>query len=161
MTAISLSARSTTQEPDLAGSPTKTLIDAIHDTLVDEMRADERIIVIGEDVGQRGGVFRVTVGLMDEFGEDRVIDSPLAESLIIGSAIGMALHGLRPIAEIQFLDFIHPAMDQIMNEAARIRYRSNNDFSCPLVIRVPFGGGVHGALYHSRVSKPFSCIHLA
>jgi 2-oxoisovalerate dehydrogenase E1 component beta subunit len=150
MTAISLSARSTTQEPDLAGSPTKTLIDAIHDTLVDEMRADERIIVIGEDVGQRGGVFRVTVGLMDEFGEDRVIDSPLAESLIIGSAIGMALHGLRPIAEIQFLDFIHPAMDQIMNEAARIRYRSNNDFSCPLVIRVPFGGGVHGALYHSQ-----------
>src|SRR6478609_9118631 len=105
MTAISSSARATTQEPDLAGSPTKTLIDAIHDTLAEEMRADERIVVIGEDVGQRGGVFRVTVGLMDEFGENRVIDSPLAESLIIGSAIGMALHGLRPIAEIQFLDF--------------------------------------------------------
>ncbi|MEA2584745.1 MAG: 2-oxoisovalerate dehydrogenase component beta subunit, partial [Thermomicrobiales bacterium] len=108
------------------------------------------VVILGEDVGQRGGVFRVTAGLLEEFGEGRVIDTPLAESLIIGSAIGMALNGLRPIAEIQFLDFIHPAMDQIMNEAARLRYRSNNDFSCPLVIRVPFGGGVHGALYHSQ-----------
>jgi 2-oxoisovalerate dehydrogenase E1 component beta subunit len=114
------------------------------------MRADERIVLLGEDVGKRGGVFRVSAGLLDEFGEDRVLDTPLAESGIIGSAIGMALNGLRPIAEIQFLDFIHSAMDQIMNEAARLRYRSNNDFSCPLVIRVPFGGGVHGALYHSQ-----------
>lgn len=129
---------------------TKTFIDAIHDTLVEEMRADERVVVIGEDVGRRGGVFRVTVGLLEEFGEERVIDAPLAESVIVGSAIGMAMNGLRPIAEIQFLDFIHPAMDQIMNEAARIRYRSNNDFSCPIVIRAPFGGGVHGALYHSQ-----------
>jgi 2-oxoisovalerate dehydrogenase E1 component beta subunit len=138
------------EQPAPGAATSKTLLDAIHDTLVEEMRADERIVVIGEDVGQRGGVFRVTVGLLEEFGEERVIDSPLAESLIIGSAIGMAMNGLRPIAEIQFLDFIHPAMDQIMNEAARIRYRSNNDFSCPLVIRVPFGGGVHGALYHSQ-----------
>jgi 2-oxoisovalerate dehydrogenase E1 component beta subunit len=92
----------------------------------------------------------VTAGLIEEFGEERVIDTPLAESGIIGSAIGMAINGLRPVAEIQFLDFIHPAMDQIMNEAARLRYRSNNDFSCPLVIRTPFGGGVHGALYHSQ-----------
>jgi 2-oxoisovalerate dehydrogenase E1 component beta subunit len=128
----------------------KSFIDAIHDTLLDEMRADDRIVVLGEDVGRRGGVFRVTAGFLDEFGEERVIDTPLAESGIIGSAIGMALNGLRPIAEIQFLDFIHSAMDQIMNEAARIRYRSNNDFSCPIVIRVPFGGGIHGALYHSQ-----------
>lgn len=114
------------------------------------MLADDRIVVLGEDVGRRGGVFRVTAGLLNEFGEERVIDTPLAESEIIGSAIGMALNGLRPIAEIQFFDFIPPAMDQIMSEAARIRYRSNNDFCCPLVIRVPFGGGVHGALYHSQ-----------
>jgi 2-oxoisovalerate dehydrogenase E1 component beta subunit len=131
-------------------APTKSLIDAIHDTLRDELGADDRIVVLGEDVGRRGGVFRVTADLLEEFGEDRVIDTPLSESLIVATAIGMALNGLRPIAEIQFLDFIHPAMDQIMNEAARLRYRSNNDFNCPLVIRVPFGGGVHGALYHSQ-----------
>lgn len=131
-------------------APTKSLIEAIHDTLQEALRADDRVIILGEDVGQRGGVFRVTAGLLDEFGEERVLDTPLAESGIIGSAIGMAVNGLRPIAEIQFLDFIHPAMDQIMNEAARLRYRSNNDFGCPLVIRVPFGGGVHGALYHSQ-----------
>lgn len=132
------------------GAAVKSLVEAIRDTLAKEMRADERIVVLGEDVGRRGGVFRVTVGLFEEFGEARVIDTPLAESGIVGSAIGMALNGLLPIAEIQFLDFIHPAMDQIMNEAARIRYRSNNDFSCPIVIRAPFGGGVHGALYHSQ-----------
>src|SRR5829696_2023296 len=131
-------------------APTQSFIDAIHDTLRDVMREDERVLVLGEDVGRRGGVFRVTADFLAEFGEERVVDTPLAESGIIGSAIGMALNGLRPIAEIQFLDFIHPAMDQIMNEAARIRYRSNNDFSCPLVIRAPFGGGVHGALYHSQ-----------
>jgi 2-oxoisovalerate dehydrogenase E1 component beta subunit len=131
-------------------APSKSLIEAIHDTLRDELRADDRIVILGEDVGRRGGVFRVTADLLDEFGEERIIDTPLAESLIVGAAIGMAVNGLRPIAEIQFLDFIHPAMDQIMNEAARLRYRSNNDFHCPLVIRVPFGGGVHGALYHSQ-----------
>ncbi len=128
----------------------KTLIEAIHETLRDAMRADERVVLLGEDVGRRGGVFRVTAGFLDEFGDARVIDTPLAESQIIGTAIGMALNGLRPVAEIQFLDFIHPAMDQIMNEAARLRYRSNNDWSCPMVIRVPYGGGVHGALYHSQ-----------
>jgi len=128
----------------------QSLIDAIHDTLRQEMRRDERIVILGEDVGRRGGVFRVTADLLTEFGEMRVIDTPLAESGLIGTAIGMALNGLRPVAEIQFLDFIHSAMDQIMNEAARIRYRSNNDFACPMVIRVPFGGGVHGALYHSQ-----------
>ena len=128
----------------------KSFIDAITETLFAEMRRDDSIVLLGEDVGRRGGVFRVTAGLLEEFGAERVIDTPLAESCIVGSAIGMALNGLRPIAEIQFLDFIHSAMDQIMSEAARIRYRSNNDFSCPIVIRVPFGGGVHGALYHSQ-----------
>jgi 2-oxoisovalerate dehydrogenase E1 component beta subunit len=135
----------------------KSLIDTIHDTLLEAMRADERIVVLGEDVGRRGGVFRVTAGFLDEFGEARVIDTPIAESGIIGSAIGMAINGLRPVAEIQFLDFIHSAMDQIMNEAARIRYRSNNDFSCPIVIRVPFGGGIHGALYHSQSIEAWFC----
>ena len=129
---------------------TKLLIDAIRDTLFDEMRADERVIVMGEDVGKRGGVFRVTAGLIDEFGENRVIDTPLAEASIVGVAIGAAVQGMRPIAEIQFFDFIHPAMDQILNEAAKIRYRSAGDFTCPLVIRTPYGGGVHGALYHSQ-----------
>jgi len=129
---------------------TKLLIDAIRDTLFEEMRGDDRIIVLGEDVGKRGGVFRVTAGLIDEFGEERVIDTPLAESSIVGVAIGAALHGLLPVAEIQFFDFIHPAMDQIMNEAAKIRYRSGGDFDCPIVIRTPYGGGVHGALYHSQ-----------
>jgi 2-oxoisovalerate dehydrogenase E1 component beta subunit len=127
-----------------------SFLDAIHATLRDEMQADDTVIILGEDVGVRGGVFRVTAGLLDEFGEDRVIDTPLAESGIVGTAIGMALNGLRPIAEIQFMDFVHSALDQIMNEAAKIRYRSNNDFSAPLVIRMPFGGGVHGALYHSQ-----------
>jgi len=131
-------------------STNMTFIEAINTTLRDEMRADERVVILGEDVGPRGGVFRVTAGLIEEFGEDRVIDTPLAESGIIGTAIGMAINGLRPIAEIQFMDFIHSALDQILNEAARLRYRSNNDFSCPMVIRVPFGGGVHGALYHSQ-----------
>ncbi|MBA2277542.1 MAG: alpha-ketoacid dehydrogenase subunit beta [Chloroflexia bacterium] len=137
-------------DPKPDDAPQTSFIDAIHDTLRDEMRADERVLILGEDVGRRGGVFRVTAGFLDEFGDERVLDTPLAESGIIGSAIGMALNGLRPVAEIQFLDFIHPAMDQIMNEAARIRYRSNNDFQCPIVIRAPFGGGIHGALYHSQ-----------
>jgi 2-oxoisovalerate dehydrogenase E1 component beta subunit len=140
-------------EANHSGTQQKSLVDAIHDTLLEEMRADERIVIFGEDVARRGGVFRVTAGLLEEFGEARVIDTPLAESEIIGSAIGMALNGLIPIPEIQFLDFIYPAMDQILSEAARMRYRSNNDFSCPIVIRVPFGGGVHGALYHSQSTE--------
>ena len=128
----------------------KTIIEAVHDGLREEMARDERVIVLGEDVGYKGGVFKATVGLLDEFGAERVVDTPLAESGIIGTAIGAAINGLLPVAEIQFADFIHPAMDQIMNEAAKIRYRSNGDFGCPLVIRAPFGGGVHGGLYHSQ-----------
>jgi 2-oxoisovalerate dehydrogenase E1 component beta subunit len=133
----------------------KNVVATIHDTLWDEMQNDDRVVILGEDVGARGGVFRVTQGFMEEFGEQRVIDTPLAESLIVGVAIGMALHGLLPIAEIQFADFIHPAFDQIVSEAARIRYRSNDDFGCPLVIRAPWGGGVHGALYHSQSIEAF------
>jgi 2-oxoisovalerate dehydrogenase E1 component beta subunit len=128
----------------------KNLLTAIRDALHDEMVEDERIVLLGEDVGARGGVFRLSDGWLEEFGPGRVIDTPLAESGLVGVAIGMALHGLRPVAEIQFADFIHPAYDQIASEAARIRYRSNGDFGCPLVIRAPCGGGVHGALYHSQ-----------
>jgi 2-oxoisovalerate dehydrogenase E1 component beta subunit len=133
----------------------KSVIQTLHDTLWDEMKADDRVLVMGEDVGARGGVFRVTADFLQEFGEQRVIDTPLAESSIVGVAIGMALHGLLPVAEIQFADFIHPAFDQIVSEAARIRYRSNGDFGVPLVIRAPFGGGVHGALYHSQSIEAF------
>src|SRR5262245_616572 len=138
-----------------AGITEKNIIQTVHDTLWDEMKADDRVVVLGEDVGARGGVFRATAGFLDEFGEERVIDTPLAESGIIGTAIGMALHGLLPVAEIQFADFIHPAFDQIVSEAARIRYRSNGDFGVPMVIRAPFGGGVHGAMYHSQSIEAF------
>ena len=133
----------------------KNIVAAIHDALQDEMAADERVVVLGEDVGVRGGVFRITQGLLEEFGEERVIDAPLAESSIVGVAIGMALHGLVPVAEIEFADFIHPAFDQIVSEAARMRYRSNGDFGLPMVIRCPWGGGVHGALYHSQSVEAF------
>jgi 2-oxoisovalerate dehydrogenase E1 component beta subunit len=128
----------------------KTLIEAIRDGLREEMTRDERVFVLGEDVGPRGGVFGVTDGFSKQFGAERVLDTPLAESVIVGAAIGAAVNGMRPVAEIQFADFSHPAMDQIMNEAAKIRYRSNNDFNCPMVIRMPYGGGIHGALYHSQ-----------
>ena len=131
------------------------MVTAIRDALHDEMAEDERIVLLGEDVGARGGVFRISAGWMDEFGEERVIDTPLAESGIVGVAIGMALHGLLPIAEIQFADFIHPAFDQVVSEAARLRYRSNGDFGVPLVIRTPCGGGIHGALYHSQSIEAF------
>jgi 2-oxoisovalerate dehydrogenase E1 component beta subunit len=133
----------------------KNLVNTIHDTLWEEMKADDRVLVMGEDVGARGGVFRATAGFLDEFGEERVIDTPLAESSIVGVAIGMALHGLLPVAEIQFADFIHPAFDQLVSEAARIRYRSNGDFGVPMVVRAPYGGGVHGALYHSQSIEAF------
>ena len=133
----------------------KNIVQTIHDTLFDEMKADDRVLLLGEDVGARGGVFRATADFLDAFGEERVIDTPLAESGIVGVAIGMALHGLLPVAEIQFADFIHPAFDQLVSEASRIRYRSNGDFGCPMVVRTPYGGGVHGALYHSQSIEGF------
>lgn len=128
----------------------KTILEAVHDTMWKAMEADPRVVIMGEDVGAKGGVFRVTAGFLEKFGEHRVIDTPLAELAIVGVGIGMAAHGMLPICEIQFADFIHPAFDQIVSEAARIRYRSNNAWSCPMVIRAPYGGGIHGALYHSQ-----------
>ena len=133
----------------------KNVVTAIHDALHDAMAEDERLVVLGEDVGARGGVFRVTQGFLGEFGERRVIDTPLAESLIVGLAIGMALHGMVPVAEIEFADFIHPAFDQLVSEAARMRYRTNGDFELPMVVRCPWGGGIHGALYHSQSIESF------
>ena len=125
-------------------------IDAITSAMREEMTRDERVFVLGEDVGRKGGVFKATNGLYEEFGESRVLDTPLAESAIAGVGIGAAMYGLRPIAEMQFADFIMPAINQIISEAAKIRYRSNNDWTCPIVFRAPFGGGIHGALYHSQ-----------
>lgn len=133
----------------------KNVVTAIHDALHDAMAADDRVVVLGEDVGARGGVFRVTQGFLEEFGEARVIDTPLAEGAIVGVAVGMALHGLLPVAEIEFADFIHPAFDQMVSEVARMRYRSNGDFGLPMVVRAPWGGGVHGALYHSQSVEAF------
>jgi len=126
------------------------MVQAINGALASEMRKDDRVVVLGEDVGKVGGVFRVTAGLYDEFGEDRCIDTPLAEGGIIGTAIGMALYGLRPVPEIQFADFIFPAFDQIVSEAAKMRWRSGGEYSCPMVIRTPVGGGIRGGLYHSQ-----------
>jgi 2-oxoisovalerate dehydrogenase E1 component beta subunit len=135
--------------------PVRTMIDSIRETLADEMRRDDTMIVLGEDVGKKGGVFLATDGLFAEFGGERVIDTPLTESMIIGTSIGAAINGLRPVPEIQFADFIMPAFNQIVSEAARMRYRSNNAFGCPITIRAPFGGGVHGALYHSQSVEAF------
>lgn len=125
-------------------------IDAVIMAMREEMERDPRVFVLGEDVGVKGGVFKATSGLYEQFGGQRVIDTPLAESAIAGVGIGAAMYGMRPIAEMQFADFIMPAINQIISEAAKIRYRSNNDWHCPIVIRAPYGGGVHGALYHSQ-----------
>ena len=125
-------------------------IQAVTTALREEMEQDEKVFDLGEDVGKKGGVFRATDGLYDQFGADRVLDTPLAESAIAGVGIGAAMYGLRPVAEMQFADFIMPAVNQIISEAAKIRYRSNNDWSAPITIRAPYGGGVHGALYHSQ-----------
>ena len=131
------------------------MIEAVRAAITEEMERDERVLVMGEDVGRKGGVFGATDGLYARFGETRVLDTPLAESAIVGVAIGAALNGMIPVAEIQFADFIHPAFDQIVSEAARTRYRSNGDWSVPMVIRAPFGGGVHGGLYHSQSIEAF------
>ena len=130
--------------------PAWNIIQAVNDALRIQMRADPRVVVIGEDVGKFGGVFRATVGLIEEFGADRVIDTPLAEAGIIGAAIGMAMYGLRPVPEIQFSDFIFPAFDQIVNELAKLRYRSGGQYGAPVVIRTPVGGGIKGGHYHSQ-----------
>lgn len=131
------------------------IIQAVNDALRVEMERDERVIVMGEDVGRFGGVFRATQGLQERFGPDRVFDTPLAEAGIVGTAIGMALHGLRPVPEIQFADYIYPAFDQIVNELAKYRYRSGGQYTCPVVIRAPYGGGVRGGHYHSQSPEAY------
>src|ERR671935_1295109 len=140
--------------------PDWNIIQAVNDALKHEMRRDDRVVVLGEDVGKFGGVFRATSGLYEEFGADRVIDTPLAEAGIIGTAIGMALYGLRPVPEIQFSDFIFPAFDQIVNELAKFRYRSGGEYPAPVVIRTPVGGGIRGGHYHSQ-SPEAQFIHVA
>ena len=130
--------------------PVMNVIQAVNDALRLEMRRDPKVVVLGEDVGAFGGVFRATAGLQQEFGAARVVDTPLAEGGIIGTAAGMALYGLRPVAEIQFADFIFPAFDQIVNEVAKFRYRSGGQYPCPLTIRTPYGGGIKGGHYHSQ-----------
>jgi 2-oxoisovalerate dehydrogenase E1 component beta subunit len=126
------------------------MVQAINDALRVAMRADSRVVVMGEDVGKVGGVFRVTAGLEEEFGEERVIDTPLSENGIVGAAVGMALYGMVPVVEIQFADFIWPAYDQIVNELAKYRYRSGGDHTAKVVIRTPVGGGIRGGHYHSQ-----------
>jgi 2-oxoisovalerate dehydrogenase E1 component beta subunit len=135
----------------VAATQTTTLnnVEAVRQTLYEALKNDPRTLVLGEDVGARGNVFLITKGFIEEFGAERVIDTPLAEASIVGIAVGMAMEGLRPIAEIQFADFIYPAFNQIVGEAAKTRYRSNGDYTCPLVIRTPYGGGIRGALSHS------------
>jgi pyruvate dehydrogenase E1 component beta subunit len=140
--------------------PQMNMVQAINDALRLEMRRDSRVVILGEDVGKVGGVFRVTQGLFDEFGDDRVIDTPLSEGGIIGAAIGMALYGLVPVPEIQFSDFIFPAYDQIVSELAKYRYRSGGEYPAKLVIRTPVGGGIRGGHYHSQ-SPESLFIHVA
>lgn len=135
----------------------KNVLEAVRDAMREEMRRDERVFVLGEDVGARGGVFLATDGFADEFGDARVIDTPLAESSIAGIALGAAISGMRPIAEIQFADFIWPVFNQIVGEAARVRYGTNGRLNVPLVVRTPEGGGVRGALYHSQSAEAYFC----
>ena len=134
---------------------TLTFIDAINEALHQEMERDERVFLLGEDIGLSGGVFKATAGLHEKFGEDRVLDTPLAEGIIVAAAIGSSMVGLRPIPEIQFTDFITPAMDQIVQQAAKLRYRSAGGWSIPITIRICCGGGVGGGLYHSQENTPW------
>ncbi len=137
--------------------PQMTMVQAIQDALRVGLREDPRVVVLGEDVGLNGGVFRVTEGLQAEFGRDRVTDTPLAENGIIGGAIGMALYGMRPVAEIQFIDFVYPAFDQIVSELAKMRWRSAGQYACPVIVRAPYGGGIKGGLDHSQSPEAYFC----
>jgi pyruvate dehydrogenase E1 component beta subunit len=133
------------------------MVQAINLALRQEMERDKRIVILGEDVGRDGGVFRVTEGLQDRFGSERVIDTPLSESAIVGAAIGMAAYGLRPVAEIQFMGFIYSAFDQLFSHAARLRSRSRGRFTCPLLVRTPYGGGIKAPELHEESSEAFFC----
>lgn len=132
-----------------------TLVEAINLALAHEMQADPDVIVMGEDVAQDGGVFRATVGLLEKFGKERVLDTPLAESMIGGLAVGMAVRGLKPVAEFQFMGFIYPAFDQIVNHASRLRNRTRGRMSCPIVFRTPFGAGIHAPEHHSESTEAY------
>ncbi|MER3444891.1 MAG: alpha-ketoacid dehydrogenase subunit beta [Meiothermus sp.] len=129
---------------------TMTMIQAITKALDEEMTRDDRVVVFGEDVGKRGGVFLATEGLQQKYGPERVIDTPLSEAAIIGAAVGMAAHGMRPVAEIQFADYVFPGFDQLVSQAAKLRYRSGGQFTAPMVVRMPTGGGVKGGHHHSQ-----------
>jgi pyruvate dehydrogenase E1 component beta subunit len=135
--------------------PQMTMIQAINDALHVAMEKDDRVVTLGEDIGKKGGVFGATAGLWEKYGDDRVMDTPLSECGIVGTAIGMALYGLRAVPEIQFLDFIYPGFDQIVSEAAKMRYRSGGEYTCPMVIRSPSGGGIRGGHYHSQSSEAY------
>ena len=135
--------------------PVKTVLEAVRDAMREEMRRDSSVFILGEDIGAKGGVFLATDGFVNEFGETRVIDTPLAESSIAGIALGASMHGMRPIAEIEFGDFIWPTINQIVGEAAKVRYGTEGKLNAPLVLRAPHGGGVRGALYHSQSVEAF------
>ena len=147
----------TTNQPDPAtvDTQTLTLVRAIREGLYTEMERDDRVVVLGEDVAENDGVFRATEGLADEFGSDRIMDTPLAESGIIGTSVGMAMRGLRPVPEIQFMGFVYPAFDQLVNHAARIRTRSRGRYTCPLTVRIPYGGGIRAPEHHSESTEAF------
>jgi pyruvate dehydrogenase E1 component beta subunit len=142
-------------DPEDVATENLTLVQAVREGLHGELAREERVVVMGEDVGRNGGVFRATEGLFEEFGDDRVIDTPLAESGIVGTAVGMAAHGLRPVAEMQFSGFAYPAFDQIVSHAARLRTRSRGRFTCPLVVRAPYGGGIRAPEHHSESKEAF------
>jgi pyruvate dehydrogenase E1 component beta subunit len=145
-----------TQDADTAGSTQSlTLVQAVRDGLYGEMERDDSVLVMGEDVGKNGGVFRATQGLYDEFGDERVVDTPLAEAGIVGTAVGMAAYGMRPVPEIQFMGFIYPAFDQIISHAARLRTRSRGRYTCPMVVRAPYGGGIRAPEHHSESKEAF------
>ncbi|EMA48307.1 Transketolase central region [Halococcus morrhuae DSM 1307] len=146
---------STTEQQETGETQSLTLVQAVRDGLYGEMSRDDDVLVMGEDVGENGGVFRATQGLHDEFGDNRVIDTPLAESGIIGTAVGMAAYGMRPVPEIQFQGFIYPGFDQIVSHAARLRNRSRGRFNCPMVIRAPYGGGIRAPEHHSESKEAF------
>jgi len=144
-----------TQTPDTEATQSLTLVQAVRDGLATEMQRDEDVVVMGEDVGKNGGVFRATEGLYEEFGEDRVIDTPLAESGIVGTAVGMAAMGMKPVAECQFSGFIYPGFDQIVSHMPRLRTRSRGRYTCPMVLRAPFGGGIRAPEHHSESKEAF------
>lgn len=139
----------------MSATQKRSMVKAVRDGLANEMERDDRVVVLGEDVGEAGGVFRATEGLIDDFGEERVIDTPLAESGILGNAIGMAAYGLRPVPEMQFSGFMYPAFDQLVSHAARLRTRSRGRYTCPLVVRAPYGGGIRAPEHHSESKEAF------